>query len=194
MKLNECSCGCGGSSDSCMSNHNEGNLKNYMFFNNLKTIKNSIEQLMELDPEEVDRMLSDEHDWASDHIATSKDDIVDVADFFINAVHSAPMQMDNAFMEEQYESKVLSFSDFVNEALKKEAGERIEHTEFAKIKKGDTVIYSGSRYKVAVGGEYVLELEKLGEDGKIFKDRKGETVKIKVNYNMFNKNGAIPED
>lgn len=186
MKLNECSCGCGGPSDSCMANASKGNLKNYMFFNNLKTIKSAIENLMELDPEEVDRMLSDKHDWASDHIATSKDDITDVLDFFMNAVHSTPMQMDKAFMEEQHESQVLSFSDFVNEALKKEAGERIEHTEFAKIKKGDKVIYNATRFKVAVGGEDVLELERKDDDGNI--------VKVKVNYNMFNKNGAIPKD
>ncbi len=196
MKLNECSCGCGGSSDSCMAKSNKGNLKNYMFFNNLNTIKAAIEALMKLDPEEVDQILSSEHDWASDHIATSKDDIQDVTDFFMNEIKCAPMQMDRAFMEEQYESQVLSFSDFVNEALKKEAGERITHTEFAKIKKGDTVIYNATRFKVAVGGEHILELEKLDDDGKIFKEKKGKddkgtSVIIKVNYNMFNKNGAL---
>jgi len=191
MKLNNCSCGCGGSSDSCMANSSKGNLKNYMFFNNLNTIKTAIEALMQLDPEMVDQILSSEHDWASDHIATSKDDIQDVTDFFMNEIKRAPMQMDRAFMEEQYESQVLSFLDFVNEALKKEAGERIENAEFAKIKNGDTVIYNGARFKVLVGGEYVLELQKLDDDGNIFKDRDRKSVKIKVNYNMFNKNGAL---
>ena len=56
--------------------------ENYMFFSNLKQIKMMAEKLLALDKDEVDEMLSDGHDWAQDHISTSKDDIEEVCNFF----------------------------------------------------------------------------------------------------------------
>lgn len=53
-------------------------LKNYMFFSNLKTIKDRVEALLSMDQQVIDNMLEDGHDWASDHIATSKDDVEEV--------------------------------------------------------------------------------------------------------------------
>jgi hypothetical protein len=44
--------------------------------------------LLEMNPEQLDRILNEGHDWASDHIATSKDDIEEVANFFINMMGS----------------------------------------------------------------------------------------------------------
>lgn len=55
-----------------------GELKNYMFFSNLKAIKEKVEKLLSLDVNQIDSMLEDGHDWASDHIASSKDDIEEV--------------------------------------------------------------------------------------------------------------------
>lgn len=71
------SCGCGPSC-SCEERPN-----NYMFFGNLQIIQRAIEDLMQLDPEMVDEVL-EEHNWALDHIATSADDIQEVANFFLN--------------------------------------------------------------------------------------------------------------
>ena len=56
----------------------------YMFFSNLQTIIRCSNMLLEMNPEQLDRILNEGHDWASDHIATSKDDIEEVANFFIN--------------------------------------------------------------------------------------------------------------
>lgn len=56
----------------------EQELKHYMFFSNLKNIKEKVEAMLAMDANEVDRMLEDGHDWASDHIATSKDDVEEV--------------------------------------------------------------------------------------------------------------------
>jgi hypothetical protein len=56
--------------------------ENYMFFSNLKQIKMMAEKLLSLDKDEIDEMLSDGHDWAQDHISTSKDDIEEVCNFF----------------------------------------------------------------------------------------------------------------
>ena len=56
-------------------------LKNYMFFSNLKAIKERVERMLSMDPAQVDAMISDGHDWASDHIATSKDDVEEVCNW-----------------------------------------------------------------------------------------------------------------
>lgn len=56
----------------------EPELKHYMFFSNLKAIKRAVDEILAMDPREVDSMLADGHDWAADHIATSKDDVEEV--------------------------------------------------------------------------------------------------------------------
>jgi len=58
-----------------------GDPDNYMFFSNLETIKRLSEMLLNMDRDKIDQVLN-EHDWASDHIATSKDDIEEVFNFF----------------------------------------------------------------------------------------------------------------
>ena len=68
--------------ESVSEGHN--GMENYMFFGNLKTIKACIEKMMDLDPMMVDQMLSDGHDWANDHVATSKDDIEEVCNWLCN--------------------------------------------------------------------------------------------------------------
>lgn len=60
---------------------------NYMFFSNLETIKRLVDELLKMDKSEIDAMLT-EHDWASDHITSSKDDIEEVFDFI--AGHTNP--------------------------------------------------------------------------------------------------------
>lgn len=62
--------------------------QNYMFFGNLKTIKRLVDEMLEMDEPEVDRILSDGHNWALDHIATSKDDVEEVFNFL--AGHNDP--------------------------------------------------------------------------------------------------------
>jgi hypothetical protein len=57
------------------------NKENYMFFQNLKTIKEAAEEMLAMDPNMVDMILSNGHDWANDHIATSKDDVEEVHNF-----------------------------------------------------------------------------------------------------------------
>jgi hypothetical protein len=57
--------------------------QNYMFFGNLKTIKRLVDELLEMDEAKVDQILSNGHNWATDHIATSKDDIEEVFNFLV---------------------------------------------------------------------------------------------------------------
>lgn len=57
-----------------------------MFFQNLHTLKNAIDELLELDPHEVDQILTNGHGWALDHIATSVDDVEEVYHFMANSI------------------------------------------------------------------------------------------------------------
>ena len=57
---------------------------NYMFFENLKTLKHAIDEMLTMDKEKVDQILEDGHGWAIDHIATSTDDVEEVYHFLTN--------------------------------------------------------------------------------------------------------------
>jgi hypothetical protein len=56
-------------------------MDNYMFFQNLREIKDKIDELLEMNLYDIDNTLSDGHDWASEHMATAKDDIEEVYNF-----------------------------------------------------------------------------------------------------------------
>ena len=58
--------------------------ENYMFFDDLLTIKRCVDQLLEMEPAEVDQILKNGHNWAVDHIVSSKDDVEEVYNFLIN--------------------------------------------------------------------------------------------------------------
>jgi len=61
-------------------------LKNYMFFQNIKQIKDNIDTILSMDEMVIDNIINDGHDWASDHISTSKDDVEEVYNFLKNRV------------------------------------------------------------------------------------------------------------
>ncbi len=45
----------------------------YMFFSNLEQIRRQCDILLEMDENQVKEILENGHDWAQDHIATSKE-------------------------------------------------------------------------------------------------------------------------
>lgn len=57
---------------------------NYMFFQNMQTISHHLAELASLDPEMIDNALCNGHDWADDHMAVAKENIEQVAHFFLN--------------------------------------------------------------------------------------------------------------
>jgi len=57
---------------------------NYMFFQNLQTINRATGEMLQMNPRYVDAILSDGHQWAVDHIATSADDVSEVHGFLLN--------------------------------------------------------------------------------------------------------------
>ena len=93
-----------------------------MFFGNLQTIKRLVDEMLEMDETELDAILS-EHNWALDHIATSKDDVEEVFNFL--AGHEMPKSthhMDEPSFEEtegnlankDLEDEMKSFKNFKN--------------------------------------------------------------------------------
>jgi hypothetical protein len=72
---------------STYSSQNEGHdeeLKNYMFFQHLMTIKDAVDDLLKMDRAKIDEILSDGHGWAVDHVTTSVDDVEEVYHFLKN--------------------------------------------------------------------------------------------------------------
>jgi hypothetical protein len=59
----------------------EEDVDEYMFFQNLKTIRDAVNAMLAMDPQKVNALLKDGHAWAVDHISTSKDDVEEVAGF-----------------------------------------------------------------------------------------------------------------
>lgn len=88
--------------------------ENYMFFGNLKTIKRLVDEMLEMDESEVDSILSNGHGWATDHIATSKDDIEEVFNFL--AGHESP---DHGYAEPSHEE---TEGHLANKDLEQEMG------------------------------------------------------------------------
>jgi hypothetical protein len=97
---------------------------NYMFFGNLKTIKRLVDSMLEMDKAKVDAMLSDGHNWAVDHIATSKDDVEEVFNFLAghdndinhevstHDVDDSEEEPTNINKDEESEGGIKSFQDF----------------------------------------------------------------------------------
>lgn len=58
--------------------------ENYMFFSNLKQIMRQCKMLLEIDPQMIDEILQNGHDWADDHVTEAKTNMDQVFDFLMN--------------------------------------------------------------------------------------------------------------
>lgn len=87
---------------------------NYMFFSNLATIKRLVDRLLEMDQDEIDAMLT-EHDWASDHISSSKDDIEEVFNFI--AGHDNPEGSEHS-LDDQFDNPMSHIDNFMSHIKK----------------------------------------------------------------------------
>ena len=77
---------------------------NYMFFSNLKRIKELSEMILKIDKAKVDEMLNNGHDWANTHVNTAKTNLDHVFEFFQDSV--------NRKMNEEEDKTAESISDF----------------------------------------------------------------------------------
>ena len=80
--------------------------EHYMFFENLKIIKRAVDEMLNLDKHMVDDILSHGHDWAEDHIATSKDDVEEVYNFLINK--KVPIELEEKKQLSSKQKKIAS--------------------------------------------------------------------------------------
>ena len=73
---------------------------NYMFFSNLKQMKRQIEMIMEMDPNMIDDIIQNGHDWADDHISVAKTNMDQVFDFLKNEMDKESQYVDFEEMNE----------------------------------------------------------------------------------------------
>jgi hypothetical protein len=71
--------------------HDRGN--RYMFFSNLQQMRRQCDILLDMDPEMVEGVLENGHDWAQDHIAEAKNNMDQVFDFLMNETKKDGMEM-----------------------------------------------------------------------------------------------------
>jgi hypothetical protein len=84
--------------------------KKYMFIGNLQTIKRAVDDLLKLDPHQLSEILKG-HEWAEDHIATSKDDIEEVANFITNKSQENSHNLDTTHLFSKFIQTFESFSN-----------------------------------------------------------------------------------
>lgn len=65
-------------------NEQEQEAENYMFFSNLKQIARQCNMLLEMDPQMIDEIIQNGHDWADDHVTEAKTNMDQVFDFIMN--------------------------------------------------------------------------------------------------------------
>ena len=80
-----------GIEDDVQGNDYHDRANRYMFFSNLEQIRRQAGLLLDMDEEQLSSILENGHDWAQDHIATAKESIDQVFDFFMNETKSGDM-------------------------------------------------------------------------------------------------------
>ncbi len=87
--------------------------ENYMFFGNLKQMRRQIDIMMnEFDPNMVNDILNDGHDWADDHISEAKVNLDQVFDFFMNKLSGGEASTD--MLSEKWSAKYKKSIDCSN--------------------------------------------------------------------------------
>jgi hypothetical protein len=136
---------------------NEHENANYMFFQNLKTIHHAISEMLNMDPSQVDSMLSNGHAWAVDHISTSADDVEEVYHFLSGMGNET-----DAYNSQQPQFVPVDFKNHLKQVM----GERIEHRDgkwVVKPKKGNHVLGTHSTKKAAMKQLAAIEISKRNQ-------------------------------
>lgn len=100
-----------------IEHHHEGDeTTSYMFFNNLQSINTMTDEIYKMDHETVDKVLSEGHNWAEDHISTAKEMIGHVYNFVKNESVTEELDVDIDVDTEQEieESEPSNYMFFAN--------------------------------------------------------------------------------
>ncbi len=72
---------------------NEERGNRYMFFSNLQQMRRQCDLLLDLEPDMIESILENGHDWAQDHIAEAKNNMDQVFDFLMNESKKDGMEL-----------------------------------------------------------------------------------------------------
>ena len=72
---------------------NEYRSGRYMFFQNLQQMRRQCDLLLDLEPEMIEGILDEGHDWAQDHVAEAKNNMDQVFDFLMNESKKEGMEL-----------------------------------------------------------------------------------------------------
>ena len=72
---------------------NEYRSGRYMFFQNLQQMRRQCDLLLDLEPEMIEDILDEGHDWAQDHVAEAKNNMDQVFDFLMNESKKEGMEL-----------------------------------------------------------------------------------------------------
>ena len=61
--------------------------ENYMFFQNIKVMKSCIDELLDMNENDIEAMLSKGHDWANDHVSGAKTSLEQVCNWIKNSTN-----------------------------------------------------------------------------------------------------------
>jgi hypothetical protein len=97
--------------------HDRGN--RYMFFSNLQQMRRQCDILLDMDPQMVEGILDNGHDWAQDHISEAKNNMDQVFDFLMNESKKSGMELsmnidDNDMMNEKWSKEYKNSIDCNN--------------------------------------------------------------------------------
>jgi vacuolar-type H+-ATPase subunit H len=119
-------------------NETEMAQENYMFFSNLKQMKRQIEMIMEMDPNMVDEIIQNGHDWADDHISEAKTNMDQVFDFLKNEMEKESQYVDyediNEGRKKQEHHYVLGENRLLSQNLKYIHRHMLTDTQFKFVK------------------------------------------------------------
>ena len=118
--------------------------ENYVFFASLKIILHASSELLEMDYDMVDSILSDGHGWALDHIATSADDMEEVYHFLANELNAYDGDADGGYEDEFGNVEAFNLAEAEYKGRKVKLGKPMKgdvkkFKVFVKNKKGNVI-------------------------------------------------------
>jgi len=144
-----------------------------MFFQNIQTIHNLTGKMLSANEKEVDELLM-KHNWAIDHIATSADDVQEVANFILGE------------LEESFEAlkSHKKFKNIVGESYKFQIKEAEYQGKKVQLNKPFRQAYSGKKFAVYVKTpKGNVKKVRFGAQGyKVRNDNKGAAKSFKKRH------------